>query len=85
MGDGGAAVSYSTGMIKVAKTDSGFDWEWSGGNVAWISRALLEDAAEGVFSTRTPAIGEVFTVGPFTVKCTEHLIYQNAIAVERIS
>ncbi len=70
-------------MITCTRKDGGVEWEWRGGVIAWISRELLEDAIDGTFSTRTPAVGETFTVGPFTVTCIEHLIYQNAIAVER--
>jgi hypothetical protein len=81
----------ATGYIKVTRhvslteTADELEWEWQGGIVAWISRELLEDAIDGVFSTRTPEVGETFTVGPFSVRCTAHLLDQNCIEVVRLS
>lgn len=77
-------MNESTGYIKVTNQDGALvDWEWQGGIVVWISRALLEDAQDGVFSTRTPVIGEMFTVGPFRVKCTDRLLDRDVIVVEK--
>lgn len=47
-------------------------WKWQGGPLACISGDLLRDADEGVFSNRTPLPGDVFTVGPFTVRAVSY-------------
>ena len=81
----GVAVNGPTGSISVTRLSDGLKWDWQGGIVAWISRELLEDAMDGVFGTRTPEVGQEFTVGPYTVRCTAHLISQNCIEVTRLS
>jgi hypothetical protein len=59
-----------TGHITITRTPDGLRYEWQGGDMISISRELLEDAEDGVFSTRSPQIGERFTIGPFHVICS---------------
>jgi hypothetical protein len=74
--EGGCQVSRPTGYIRAtrkndpAQSVDDFDWEWQDGDVVWISSELLEDAIDGIFSTRSPGVGEEFTIGPYRVRCT---------------
>lgn len=69
MGDGGSEVT-TTGIIILTRTDNGIHYDWQGGDTIGISRELLEDAEDGMFSTRTPKVAEQFTIGPFHVVCS---------------
>ena len=68
----------ATGTILITRTPDGLRYKWQGGDTIGISLELLEDAGDGIFSTRTPQIAERFTIGPFHVVCSgmdERIVY----------
>ncbi len=72
------------GYVNCTRTADGLSWEWVGGNTIWISRELLKRADDGVFSNRTPATNEAFTMGPYSLLCTKHLIREQVIEAVRL-
>jgi hypothetical protein len=60
-------------------------WEWQGGDMIWITYELLEDVAEGIVSNRNPQPGDVFTFGPYLLRCTARDDARQAIEANRLA
>ena len=77
-------MSGATGYIDIIRTCDGFQYQWVGGDTIWIHGDFLRLIDDGIISNRTPSTGEEFSIGPFRLRCTAHLIRPQVIEAVRI-
>lgn len=72
-------MTGATGYISYTRVNGTLQWEWAGGDVVWISWGLL--ASMGILR---PSSDTLFSIGPYTLRCTEHRIKEQVIEAMRV-
>jgi len=71
----------ATGYISILRDPDGtVVWEWHEGDTVWLTYQLLKS-----MGISRPASDDVFTFGPFTLRCTMHRIKEQVIEAVRVS
>ena len=83
MGDGGG-VSGATGFITIERTPQGLVYAWEGGDIIWMTSALCHLLINDGVLDHAPTRDETFTIGPYTLRCTEVLIRPQVIEAVRV-